>query len=217
MASKYAQLTVKDLGIVQAITQRTVVLAYLLYHTIVGIEIIGKENIPKGKNFIAACNHVSFSDPPLLAAALNTPMAFMAKDGLFNSPLKATFFKALGCISVNRDKLEIATIRSAKEIVKAGWILGIFPEGTRIFTEHLGKVNRGFAFLAKTTKTDVLPVAMIGTDKKFGKVTIKIGKLISTEEEGDNLVETWTKAMSELTGRPPYPEEETQELQPTES
>lgn len=207
MTSKYAKVKAEDFGLLQAITQRIVVSLYLTYYLFRGVKVLGKENIPKEGNFIAAANHISFSDPPLLASIFDKPVAFMAKDGLFKTPITAAIFKSLGCIAVNRDKLEIATIRSAKEILKAGWALGIFPEGTRITTKSLGKVNRGFAFLAKATQRDVLPVAIIGTNEKKGPIVVKIGKLLSTEAEGDNLVNAWVTAISEMTGRSPYAEE----------
>ena len=43
------------------------------------IEVNGKENIPKGNEYIVAPNHLSLLDPPMVASVLNKPVAFMAK------------------------------------------------------------------------------------------------------------------------------------------
>ena len=47
------------------------------------MEVQGLENVPKDNAYIVAPNHLSTLDPPMIAAILPRPVAFMAKKELF--------------------------------------------------------------------------------------------------------------------------------------
>jgi len=95
-------------------------------------------------------------------------------------------------------------IKSAKDILsKTKWLLGIFPEGTRVRVKQVGKINTGFGYLAKATKTKILPV---GIDFRrphcpfFGKLVVRIGKLIEVSDNPEEVLDKWGQSISELTG-----------------
>ena len=70
--------------------------------------------------------------------------------------------------------------------LKAGNPLGIFPEGTRIKREGLGRFHSGMASLALMTGTPVIPVAVIGSKDlphKKGPLAVLIGKPIEVKKE----------------------------------
>ncbi|MDD3150196.1 MAG: lysophospholipid acyltransferase family protein [Candidatus Gastranaerophilales bacterium] len=213
MASKYAQVKAEnykwDNRLAQFILTRIMLMPF--WKIFNRLEIQGRENIPKKGNYIVCANHISYYDPPLVVYALRkTNIAFMAKEELFHVPILSSAIQKLGAFSVNREKLEIATIRSAREIFKTDWILGIFPEGKRIKSGKIGKANSGFAYLAKSAKANILPVGIIGADKFFGKITVKIGHLIELPENPDELPYLWQKAIAELTGKEIETETETE-------
>lgn len=130
----------------------------------------------------------------------------MAKSDLFESNFLMTLFLDwLGAFAVNRDKLDVSTIKTALAVKNSSWHLGLFPQGTRVLNGKLEDVSRGFAALAKTTKTDILPIAIIGADKKTkipfkGKVILKIGEVIPVSDDINNMVAQWCEAISKLTG-----------------
>ena len=170
------------------------------------LEVQGRENVDKTKKYIVAANHLSAADPFLTIVATQKPTAYMAKEDLFHSNFLMTLFLDwLGAFAVNRDKLDVSTIKTALAVKNSKWDLGLFPQGTRVLNGKIENVSRGFAALAKTTKTDILPIAIIGADKKTkipfgGKVILKIGKSIPVSNDINEMVDKWGQAISELTG-----------------
>jgi len=169
------------------------------------MEVQGKENIPRDNRLIFASSHASYHDPPLLAAATRMHMAYMAKKELFEVPVLSQLISGLGAFPVNRQKLEIKTIKTAKRILSSKrWNLGIFPQGTRIMDGTLGEVKAGFGHLAKVTKSPVIPVYIDlkrGKYPFYGKIVVKIGKQLPHSDNVDEIQENWKKALSELSGK----------------
>lgn len=176
------------------------------YNFIYRKEVYGKENIPKTNDYIVVANHLSTLDPPLLANILPNPVSFMAKRELFEIPLLRWMLDWLGAFAVDRENVGSSTIRTAKSIRNTkNWVLGIFPQGTREPAGKITKITKGFAGLAKSTKCNILPVGILGTDKPkkipfTGKIIVKIGKVIENNGDANQMMEEWIKSIQELTG-----------------
>lgn len=169
------------------------------------LEVTGKENIPLTNDFIVAGNHLSTLDPPLLAAVLNRPIAYMAKKELFENPFMRWWLNWLGTFSVDREHLGVSTIKTVLTIKKTDWVLGIFPQGTRQEPGTISNITKGFASLAKSTKCGILPVGITGTQEAkhipfSGKIVVKIGEIIPYSDNVDDMVAKWGEAMQQLTG-----------------
>lgn len=169
------------------------------------LEVVGKENIPVTNDYIVAPNHLSTLDPPIVAAIMPRPVAFMAKKELFYNPFLCWWLNWLGAFAVDRENLSVSTIRTVLTIRKTDWVFGIFPQGKRQAPGTISEITKGFASLAKTTKCGILPVGIVGShEAKYipfsGKIVVKIGKVIPYSENVDGMVEEWTKAIQELTG-----------------
>ena len=166
----------------------------------------GKENIPEEDRFIVAANHISGRDPFLLPFALDLPIAFMAKEELFEKFFSRLLMDFCGAFAVRRDKVEVSTIKTALNIKNTKWMLGLFPQGTRDSSNRVEKITKGFASFAKATKTGILPVAIIGSDEKpkwpfSNKLTVKIGKLIPYSDDIEDMMQQWCDVISDLTGK----------------
>ena len=167
----------------------------------------GLENIPEKSRFIVAANHISGKDPFIVAGALKKKsVAFMAKEELFKNPLSRFIMNWCGAFAVKRDKVAVSTIKTALSIKNTDWALGLFPQGTRDSGDKIEKINKGFATFAKVTESDILPVALIGSDKKIRfpfseKLTVKVGKLIPYSDNVDEMMRQWCSSISELTGK----------------
>ena len=205
MARKYTKREIKEFNWFRAIFQRiTTRWVYGTYYRLkCNFKIEGKGNIPKDKFFIVASNHVSAIDPFLVCDAINVPIAYMAKIELFEKPICRFFMDLLGAFAVNREKLDISTIKTALSLKKTKWKLGLFPEGTRQESLSLENVSKGFAFLAKNLKCDILPVGISGALRdqrgKFrSKMTIKIGKPIAYNEDIDLMLKMWVNEVNKL-------------------
>ena len=169
------------------------------------IEIEGKENIPKDNRYIVCSNHLSTLDPFLVCFLLNRPVAYMAKKELFEKRFVRWMLDWEGAFAVNREKLEIATIKTALEVNKTNWVLGLFPQGTRAQAGTIEDIRKGFAGLARTTKCNILPIGIVGSENKTlcpfrGKIKVKIGELIPFNEDLDKVIEEWGLAIQQLTG-----------------
>ena len=168
------------------------------------LKIEGRENIPEGESFLVAPTHSSYLDPILVSMATKRPIAYMAKKELYEVPILRQIIVGLGTFAVNREKLEIATIRTAQAVMRTKrWILALFPQGNRDLPGQITKINPGFAYLAKAAKAKILPVSVHGA-AGFSKVpfskdlVIKIGKPFEPSKNLGETMEMWCNAIVEL-------------------
>lgn len=168
------------------------------------IEYTGMENIPTDRNFIVAPNHISYLDPFLAGEAVKKPIAFMGKKELFENKILAFLIDKLGCFAVNREKLDVSTIKTAINVFKTNkWMLGIFPQGGIRRNRRIEKINKGFAVIAKQMKTDILPIGITGSEEYNwipfkGKLKISVGEPISYNQEIDSIIEEWGKKVADM-------------------
>lgn len=158
----------------------------ILFYRILGLKVEGGENIPKEGAIIVAPNHKSYWDPPLVGVASRERIIhYMAKEELFKNPIFGWVLRKFGTFPVKRGSVDRQAIKTAVMELKKGNPLGIFPEGTRIKKEGLGRFHSGMASLALMTGTPVLPVAIVGSltlPKKNGPLAVLIGKPIPVEK-----------------------------------
>ena len=169
------------------------------------LEVHGKENIPKTNDYIVAANHLSTLDPPLMCAIMPHPVGYMAKQELFDNFFMRWWLDWLGAFAVNREKLGPSTIKTVKALKDRGWVLGLFPQGTRCVPGEIHDITKGFASLAQLTKCNILPVGIVGTEKAThlpfsGKIIVKIGKVIPYEGNVEDIMKKWVESIEELTG-----------------
>lgn len=145
---------------------------------------IGRENIPQDGGFIIACNHQSGVDPIILGRGVKRTIHFMAKEELFENEALGIFIKHMNAFPVRRGQGDTTAVEFAEDIVRNGYILGIFPEGTRSKDFKPARGKSGTALIAKMTGADVLPVSIYTSDryKKGTRLTVRFGKLIKNEE-----------------------------------
>src|SRR3954470_2447307 len=129
------------------------------------IRVEGLEHVPTDGSAILASNHVSFSDSIFLPMVLKRRVTFVAKAEYFEDKKTAWFFRAVGQIPIKREggNASERALASARDVLAAGQLFGIYPEGTRSPDGRLYRGKTGVARLALQTGAPVLPVAMIGT------------------------------------------------------
>lgn len=138
--------------------------------------------IPEEGSIIICSNHKHVMDQCMAAIATERPINYMAKAEYFKGPF-AWFFRATGCICVNRNGHDSEAKSEATQVLSKGGALGLFPEGTRNRTDNLmGEFKYGAASLACKNNAKIIPVAVTG-DYKFRSKNLmsRIGAPISTE------------------------------------
>lgn len=151
------------------------------------IKVFGKENLPHKKGikggYIIACNHLEYSDPPLIAAVVHAKFSFMAKSELFKNKFFAWLIRKCGAYPVERGAGDGAAIEKAISDLESGRAFVIFPEGTRSKDGNIGRAKSGIAVIAGKANAPVLPVCIKYGKKGFRrKAWITIGEMIPAEE-----------------------------------
>ena len=183
-AHRYAREEGTSKPVVKTVKGLAVPYMKLLY----ALKIDGPENIPDEGPVIIAPNHKSFWDAFFVAAATKRPIRFMGKSELFEGRGGRMLIR-LGAFPVRRGSSDEEAIETAREILRGGGLLALFPEGTRVRDPvELGKPHKGAARLALETGATIVPAAITGTEKLFagplprpGRVRVSFGEPVRVE------------------------------------
>jgi 1-acyl-sn-glycerol-3-phosphate acyltransferase len=121
----------------------------------------GLENVPKQGPAILMINHIAFIDPILVLHVIPRNIVPMAKVEAMNYPVVGIFPRIWQVIPVRREEVDRRAILRALEVLKAGEIILVAPEGTRGPALRPGK--EGIAYLASRSGVPVIPVAVTHT------------------------------------------------------
>jgi 1-acyl-sn-glycerol-3-phosphate acyltransferase len=129
------------------------------------VRVEGRDNVPRSGAVILASNHQSFIDSLFLPLCVGRRVTFVAKAEYFESWKTAWFFRAVGMIPLKRGggSASERALAAAREVLLAGGVLGIYPEGTRSPDGRLYRGHTGVARLAVQCGAPVVPVAQSGT------------------------------------------------------
>lgn len=122
--------------------------------------------------YIICSNHIHVLDPIVIALASPRKVRFMAKSQLFKNKFLGWLIRKLGSFKVDRGANDVSAIKNALKVLRSGDVLGIFPEGMREKAGTLQAFHNGAALLALRTGVPVVPVALIGKYKLWGKIII---------------------------------------------
>lgn len=164
----------------------------ILWITGTKVKVIGGEKL-KGGPWLLMSNHLSAYDIFVLLAYLSHPFRWVAKERIFKIPFLGWAMRCAGYISVDRrnPKKAVRSMEAMKELLRDGFSILIFPEGTRSPDGNLGPFLTGGFNIAIRLGIPIVPISIVGTYEimprhtlkvlKSGEVTIKIGEPISTE------------------------------------
>jgi 1-acyl-sn-glycerol-3-phosphate acyltransferase len=157
----------------------------------------GLQNIPVHGGVILAANHLSFVDSLFMPLMCPRDVVFMGKADYFETWRTRWFFEAAGVIPVRRDggSAGEAAILAGIRALRAGKVVGIYPEGTRSPDGRLYRGKTGVARMALEARVPVVPVAIGGTPeimpieakvpRLHGRPTIEFGKPLHFERYYD--------------------------------
>ena len=125
----------------------------------------GLENIDNTKGGLLLVNHQSFLDPLLAALSLTRPVSYLARDSLFKLPVLGWLLRHTYVIPISREAARGGSIRLALERLEQGYLIGIFPEGTRSSGTEVRVFRPGFLAVVRRTNQPVYPVGIVGSDR----------------------------------------------------
>ncbi len=132
---------------------------------------IGIENIPQKGGAILAINHIGYLDFALAGtAALPSKryVRFMAKKEIFDHKLAGPLMRGMHHICVDRSNGSSSFV-AALRYLRAGEIVGIFPEATISRSFEIKELKTGAVRLAMGSNTPIIPTVVWGSQRIFTK------------------------------------------------
>jgi 1-acyl-sn-glycerol-3-phosphate acyltransferase len=125
------------------------------------IKVHGGRNVPRAGPVILAANHIGLLDGPALVALTRRLTFALVKREAFTGAIGQILIH-VGQISLNRREIDPQAIKRAVQVLRAGKVLAVFPEGGRSGGE-VAWAKGGAAYLAMISGAPIVPVAILGT------------------------------------------------------
>lgn len=141
-------------------------LIYVLARILTRFEVHGAEKIPATGPTLLTMNHLHWLDPPIGFLIVSRPAVMFAADKWERRPVIGDLLRfTQSTIFVARGEVDRKALGKALEVLKAGGLLAIAPEGTRSKTGALQQGHEGPAYLASRTGAVIVPVGAYGQEK----------------------------------------------------
>ncbi len=129
----------------------------------------GRENLPKSGPYVLAPVHRSYIDTPIAGCVQRRRMRFMGKDGMWNNRQIGWTLSALGAFPVSRGTVDREALRRSIDVLKAGEVLVLFPEGERKSGPVIQPLFDGAVYVAIKAGVSIVPVGIGGSERVMPK------------------------------------------------
>lgn len=133
------------------------------------LKVFGVHNVPKRGGVLLLANHQSYLDPVLIGVRLHRPLSFLAKSELFENGALAWLIRSLNAFPVRQGAGDVGAVRETIRRLQEGHALVVFPEGTRTEDGEMQPLQSGFALVARKAGVPIVPVAIHGAYRAWGK------------------------------------------------
>lgn len=134
----------------------------------------GMEKIPAHGPALLVINHQSFLDSMFVGTPISRPISYLARDSLFRVPVVGWLLKNCYAMPVNREAASSSSLRLAADRLKRGYLVGIFPEGTRSLDGQIAPLKPGFIALVRRGDIPIIPVGIAGTGAAWPRDSLLI-------------------------------------------
>lgn len=121
----------------------------------------GVDRVPRTGPVVLISNHSSVIEPQLIFGLVPRRTVFLVKEEMFAGPV-GYWLSKLGQLPVRRGEPDRTPLITAVRTLRAGGLVGVFPEGTR-GDGNVDKAQQGAAWLVRSSDAVVVPVATRGT------------------------------------------------------
>ncbi|KVK79723.1 glycerol acyltransferase [Burkholderia cepacia] len=140
--------------------------AWVLVHTFYRIRLVHAERIPAEGAAVLVCNHVSYVDALVLAAASPRPIRFVMDHRIFRTRFASWVFRHAKAIPIAPRHEDPAMLARAYDLCEAalkdGELVCIFPEGKLTKTGDINTFHHGITEILSRTPAPVIPMALRG-------------------------------------------------------
>lgn len=138
-----------------------------LFHILGHVKVSGRENIPFGKPYVIAMNHISIFDPPLVVTFWPEQPEVIGAADVFEKKGQGPLLSMYGVIPVHRGDYDRLLLEKVLAILKAGRPLLIAPEGGRSHEPAMRRAMPGIGYIVEHAQVPVVPVGLVGTTDDF--------------------------------------------------
>jgi 1-acyl-sn-glycerol-3-phosphate acyltransferase len=122
--------------------------------------------VPDQGPLLVVTNHVNILEIPIIYTHLQPrPVTGFVAAYRWDSPWLRWLLDMCGAIPLRRGEADVAALRSGIELLKAGYIVIISPEGTRSGHGRLQRAHPGVVLLALHSGAPLLPVVFYGSER----------------------------------------------------
>ena len=127
------------------------------------MEVAGSCFLPRHGPALIAANHQGYLDPFFLQMGTARTIRYMLTSDFYDIPGMTPFFKLLDTIRVNSGGANRDSLRAALDVLAAGEVVGIFPEGRLTVDGTINRIMPGAAFLAARSGAPIVPARIAGS------------------------------------------------------
>ena len=143
-------------------------LVWLATHTIYRVRTFNRQNLPEEGGALLVANHVSWIDGLLLMATSSRPIRLIIDADYIRGWWIRGLARIMGAIPIKPTPKAIrSAIDAARESIKQGDLVCIFPEGEMTRTGQLQPFKSGMMEILKETSAPVIPVYL---DELWGSI-----------------------------------------------
>jgi 1-acyl-sn-glycerol-3-phosphate acyltransferase len=135
----------------------------IVFKTMIKIDLVeGVENVPSEGPAVLVINHIAFVDPIVMVHVVPRNIVPLAKIEVYDYPVIGIIPRWWGGITVRREEMDRQAVRQAMDVLRAGEIILVAPDGTR--NPQLMRAKEGFAYFASRSAAPVVPIAIEGSE-----------------------------------------------------
>jgi 1-acyl-sn-glycerol-3-phosphate acyltransferase len=137
----------------------------------INFDIVGTQYLPREGGAVLAINHTSYLDFAFAGIPADRVghrlVRFMAKDSVFRHPVSGPLMRGMRHIPVDRESGSQA-FRDAVAALRAGELVGVFPEATMSRSFEIKEIKNGAVRMAMAAKVPMIPMIVFGGQRIMG-------------------------------------------------
>ncbi len=162
-----------------------------VFPVLVRFRVRGLEHVSKTGGGLLLINHQSSLDPLLAGLAIDRPISFVARETLFRLPVVGWLLRHTYVMPINRESASSRLMKAMIRRLEHGFLVGLFPEGTRSEDGRMGEIKPGFIAMIRRCEVPIYPVGIAGSSEamprgvllpRFRRVRVVYGEPISPVE-----------------------------------